>query len=91
MNAKTGIWSALGAVVGAVAGATAGHYALQYRPKIRYATEARARRVVRARRPSSQEMEDAMVIGGAVGATVGAFFGGTVMGEETPPPKQLQP
>jgi hypothetical protein len=34
-------------------------------------------------------MEDAMVIGGAVGATVGAFLGGTVAAEETPP-KQLQ-
>jgi hypothetical protein len=35
-------------------------------------------------------MEDAMVVGGATGAVVGAFIGGTVAGEESPPP-QLKP
>jgi hypothetical protein len=30
-------------------------------------------------------MEDAMVIGGAAGAVLGAFIGGTAAGDETPP------
>jgi outer membrane lipoprotein SlyB len=78
-SASTGFWSALGAVVGGVAGATAGHYAAQYRPRLRYA------RAVRAR--GDQEIEDAMVVGGAAGAVVGAFLGGTIAGGD---PKQLR-
>jgi hypothetical protein len=34
------------------------------------------------------ELEDAMVVGGATGAVVGAFLGGTIAGED--PPKQLR-
>jgi len=33
-NAKTGIWSAIGAVVGGAAGAAAGHYAAKARRSI---------------------------------------------------------
>ena len=75
-DASTGFWSALGAVVGGVAGATAGHYAEQYRPRVRYA---------RAPRGRADTTEDAMVIGGAAGAVVGAFFGGMLAGNPTPP------
>jgi len=75
-NVNTGFWSALGAVVGGVAGAAAGHYAQQLRPRVRYA---------RAPRTQGDVMEDAMVIGGAAGAVLGAFIGGTAAGDETPP------
>jgi len=83
-NAKTGLWAAIGALAGGALGATAGHYAAQARPRVRYAAER-----VRQRRATGGEAEDAMVIGGAAGAVLGAFIGGTVMGEETPP--QLPP
>jgi hypothetical protein len=33
-------------------------------------------------------VEDAMVVGGAAGAVVGAFIGGTIAGDD--PPKQLR-
>jgi uncharacterized membrane protein YfcA len=72
-NAKTGLLSALGALVGGAAGAAAGHYAAKYRPRARYANA-----------PRAQEVEDAMVIGGAAGAVVGAFIGGTVAGDDEP-------
>ena len=79
-NASTGFWSALGAVVGGAAGAAAGHYAQKSRPRARYAN---------APRPRTQGdiMEDAMVIGGAAGAVVGAFLGGTMAGEDPVPPQ----
>jgi uncharacterized membrane protein YfcA len=79
-NAKTGALAAIGAVLGGVAGAAAGHYAAQLRPRLRYA------RAVRAR--GDLDIEDAMVVGGATGAVVGAFIGGTIAGED--PPKQLR-
>jgi outer membrane lipoprotein SlyB len=72
-NAKTGIWSALGALAGAAAGAAAGRYAVKMRPRSRYA------------RPRSTDVEDAMVIGGSTGAVLGAFLAGATMGEEPPP------
>jgi len=78
-NAKTGIWSALGALAGGLAGAAAGKYAVETRPRYRY-TEQPPRR-----RPGGSEVEDAMVVGGAAGAVFGAFLGGTLSGEETPP------
>lgn len=81
-NANTGLAAALGAVLGGVAGASAGYYAAKYRPRLRY-SQSRVRDT-----RGSQEIEDAMVIGGGVGATVGAFLGGTLAGED-PPPKQL--
>jgi len=77
-NASTGFWSALGAVVGGAAGAAAGHYAQKSRPRVRYA---------RAPRTQGDIMEDAMVIGGAAGAVVGAFLGGTMAGEDPVPPQ----
>jgi hypothetical protein len=75
-NAKTGLWSAIGALIGGAAGAAAGRYAADYRPRTRYA-------------PASgrgNEIEDAMVVGGAAGAVIGAFIGGTASGEDPPPP-----
>lgn len=77
-NANTGFWSALGAVVGGVAGAAAGHYAEQLRPRARYAWVPRSQGDV---------VEDAMVVGGAAGAVVGAFLGGTLAGNDPPPPQ----
>ena len=74
-NAATGIWSALGAVIGGAAGAFAGKQAAVYRP-----------RGYGARRGSG-ETEDAMVIGGATGAVIGAFFAATVTGEPALPPQ----
>ena len=87
-NAKTGIWSALGAVVGGVAGAMAGRYAAQARPIHSYANAPHPshRSGIRGR-----DVEDAMVIGGATGAVVGAFFAGTVAGEDEPPPAPTTP
>lgn len=70
-NAKTGLWSAFGALLGGAAGAAAGHYAAKARPR---------------RAHSAQEMEDAMVVGGATGAVVGAFIAGAAAGD---PPPQL--
>ncbi len=81
-NAKTGLAAAVGAIIGGAAGAAAGRYAALNRPRLRYTTgEAR-------RKNRGQAVEDAMVIGGGVGATVGAFLGGTIAGEE-PALKQL--
>jgi hypothetical protein len=81
-NLKTGLWSAIGAVIGGAVGAAAGKAAIEYRPRVRYrysADEARG-----------DEIEDAMVIGGAAGAVAGAFIAGAAAGEpETPPPPQL--
>lgn len=89
-NAKTGIFSALGALVGGLAGAAAGRYAAESRPRHRYSYgEDRPGR----RTPAGSEVEDAMVVGGATGAVVGAFLGGTLAGEPepaaTPQPPQL--
>jgi hypothetical protein len=81
-DAKTGLLSALGAVLGGAAGAAAGYAAARYRPsvQVRYAKS--------FRRSRGAEIEDAMVIGGASGAVVGAFIGGTLAGSNTP---QLKP
>lgn len=84
-NAATGIWSAVGAVVGGIAGAAAGHYAAKARPMHRYANAPSPHRSHGIR---GRDVEDAMVIGGATGAVVGAFFAGTVAGEDAPPPVQ---
>jgi hypothetical protein len=81
-NAKTGIWSALGALLGGVAGATTAKYVVAARPRYRYSyNEQRPRRS-----PSGVEIEDAMVVGGAAGAMLGAFVAGTVAGEDAPAP-----
>ena len=73
MNAKTGFWSAFGALVGGTAGAYAGKYAAQMRP----------RQTMQVSRGT--EIEDAMVSGGAAGAMVGSFVGAAgAAPEETP-------
>lgn len=69
-NAKTGLWSAVGALLGGAAGAAAGHYAAKARPTGRART--------------AQQVEDAMVVGGATGAVAGAFIVGALAGEEEP-------
>lgn len=81
-NARTGLWSAIGAVIGGAAGAAGGYYAAQVRPRTRYANAP-------VKRSKGQAVEDTMVVGGATGAVVGAFLGGTMAGED-PPPKQLR-
>jgi len=75
-NAITGIWSGLGALVGGVAGAYAGRYAAKSRPRHTYGS-------------SPHDIEDAMVVGGAAGALVGAFVAATVTSpsEEKPAPQ----
>ena len=74
-STRTGLWSAFGALLGGAAGAAAGHYAAKARP--RYAGGSST---------SGETVEDAMVVGGATGAVVGAFIGGAASGPE---PKQL--
>jgi hypothetical protein len=66
-NARTGLWSAVGALFGGIAGAAAAKYAAQARPR---------------GRSTGAEVEDAMVVGGATGAVLGAFVAGAAMGEE---------
>lgn len=80
-NAKTGLFSALGALVGGFAGAQAGKYAAQTRPRYRYAEQ-----------PHGPEVEDAMVVGAAAGAVLGAFIAGAATGEPAAPaaPPQLK-
>ena len=78
-NAKTGLWSAVGALVGGAIGATAGKYVAQVRPRAAYGGGV-----------GPGETEDAMVIGGASGAVLGAFIAGASTGEPTPAP-QLAP
>lgn len=72
-NAKTGLWSAFGALLGGVAGAAAGHYAATMRPRVRAELGI-----------GGADIEDAMVIGGATGAVLGAFIGGAAGGESAP-------
>jgi len=83
-NAKTGLVSAIGALLGGALGAAAGKYAVEARPRYRYAEQRPMRRG-----PGGTEVEDAMVVGAASGAVLGAFIGGTVAGEDPPP--QLPP
>jgi hypothetical protein len=70
-NARTGLWSAVGALLGGVAGAFAGKAVVQYTPRKYYG----ARRDV--------NVADAMATGAAAGAVVGAFAAGTMAGEST--------
>jgi hypothetical protein len=72
-NAKTGLWSAVGALLGGVAGAYAGKAVIRYTPRKYYG----ARKV---------SVADAMATGAAAGAVVGAFAAGTMSGEATAPP-----
>jgi hypothetical protein len=85
-SAKTGLWSAFGALVGGFTGAMAGKYMATTRPRVRYATEQPAPR----RGPRGSDVEDAMVIGGGAGAVLGAFVAGSLAGDDAPPtPPQL--
>lgn len=84
-NAKTGLVSAIGALLGGAIGAAAGKYAVEARPRYRYANAPYNGR----RGPGGSEVEDAMVTGGAAGAVFGAFVGGALAGEDPPP--QLPP
>lgn len=68
-NAKTGLWSAVGALIGGVAGAYAGKLAVEYAPRRYY---------------GAPKVTDAMATGAAAGAVVGAFAAGTMAGEATP-------
>jgi outer membrane lipoprotein SlyB len=79
-NAKTGLWSALGAIGGALLGAQAGKYAAKTRPRYSYAEQ-----------PHGPEVEDAMVVGAAAGAVLGAFVAGAAAGEPAPPPAPQPP
>lgn len=80
--------SAIGALLGGAIGAAAGKYAVEARPRYRYAQQ--PMRPMR-RGPGGSEVEDAMVVGAASGAVLGAFIGGTVAGEDPPPATQLPP
>lgn len=82
MSARTGLWSAFGATLGAVAGAAAGHYAATMRPRVRYVAQ---------RDVTGADVEDAMVIGGAAGAVLGAFIGGAASGGDTTPAQPQLP
>jgi hypothetical protein len=75
-NARTGLWSAFGALLGGVAGAAAAKYVVEARPRGRADSRERG-----------AEVEDAMVVGGAAGAVLGAFVAGAATGEETPRPR----
>ena len=85
-NAKTGLVSAIGALLGGALGAAAGKYAVEARPRYRYANAPPFRRG-----PGGSEVEDAMVTGGAAGAVFGAFVGGALAGEDPPPPTPQLP
>lgn len=74
-NAKTGLWSAIGALLGGAATAAAvGYYYVELRPRVRG----------RGRRGGGESVEDAMTVGGAAGAVMGAFIGGMASGEPSP-------
>jgi outer membrane lipoprotein SlyB len=75
-NARTGMWSALGAILGGVAGAAAAKYVVESRPRGRS-----------GQRDRSSEVEDAMVVGGAAGAVLGSFVAGAATGEGAPAPQ----
>jgi hypothetical protein len=77
-NARTGMWSALGAILGGVAGAAAGKYAAQTRPRGRRDRQGEDLR---------GDVEDAMVVGGSAGAVLGAFVAGAAMGEQVQVPR----
>ena len=68
-NARTGLWSAVGALLGGVAGAYAGKVVHQHQPIRRYGR--------------GGSVADSMATGAAAGAVVGAFAAGTMAGEST--------
>ncbi len=71
-NAKTGLWSAVGALFGGVAGAYAGKLVAEHAPRKYY---------------GGRNVGDAMAAGAATGAVVGAFAAGTMAGEPTAAPQ----
>jgi len=88
-NPSTGLWSALGALAGGAAGAYAAKYIAQSRPRFQYATAPGAPPPSRRKLPigSGESIEDAMIVGGSIGAILGAFVGGTAAGEPAPKPQ----
>jgi hypothetical protein len=88
-NARTGLWSAFGALIGGAAGAAAGRYAALARPRARGDSGRpidRYGRYPAYEAGSGSEVEDAMVIGGATGAVLGSFVAATMAGEDPPAP-----
>lgn len=73
-SARTGVWSALGALVVGAAGALAGREIARAYPDVTYSL----------RRRRGGPVTDAMVAGGAAGAIVGAFIGGALSGDSSP-------
>jgi hypothetical protein len=71
-NAKTGLWSAVGALFGGVVGAYAGKVVAEHAPRKYY---------------GGTNVADAMATGAAAGAVVGAFAAGTMAGEPTVHPQ----
>ncbi len=65
-NARTGLWSAVGALFGGVVGAYAGKVVAQHAPRKYY---------------GGTNVADAMATGAAGGAVIGAFAAGTMAGE----------
>lgn len=70
-NAKTGLWSAVGALFGGVVGAYAGKAVHQYQPRRGYYGK-------------GGDVADAMAVGAATGAVIGSFAAGTMAGESVP-------
>lgn len=73
-SARTGVWSAIGALVVGAAGAFTGREVARRYPVVRYSLN----------RGRGGRVTDAMVAGGAAGAVVGAFIGGALSGNSTP-------
>jgi len=73
-NAKTGLWSAVGALFGGVVGAYAGKLVAEHAPRKYY---------------GGSNVGDAMATGAAAGAVVGAFAAGTMAGETAAPAQLL--
>ncbi len=65
-NARTGLWSAVGALFGGVVSAYAGKVVAQHAPRKYY---------------GGINVADAMATGAAGGAVIGAFAAGTMAGE----------
>ena len=76
-NARTGMWSAVGALFGGIAGVAAARYIVETRPRSKSASQ----------HDRGAEIEDAMIVGGATGAVLGAFIAGAATGEEALRPR----
>ena len=94
-NPKTGLWAAIGALAGGLLGVTTARYVAVSRPRYRYGYGEQppqpAPKPSKRGGPVGPEVEDAMIVGGAAGAMLGAFIGGTAAGEDETPPQQYPP